>query len=100
VLWGIGANINKRDERRKEINKKTASFVLITIVLMELFLITNRNVNAGWSEMNGTEAGQGYYDIWGFTDNDVFISGCFGTKLYYDGNPQENWYEWPKLQGH
>lgn len=80
--------------------KKTKSFALIILVLIGLFLITNRNANAGWSEMNGTEAGQGYYDIWGFSANDVFISGMFGTKMHYDGNPQENWYKWPVLQGH
>ena len=74
--------------------------VLASIILISSLIMVSGNANAGWSEMNGTTPGDGYYDVWGTSATDVFISGCTGTRMHYDGNPQETWHEWPGIQGH
>ena len=81
--------------------KKTMKLNLVIFILMPVLLVFSNNVNAGWTHMNGTwEDGDGLYDVWGTSANDVFLSGCFGTRMHYDGNPEETWYEWPEIQGH
>ena len=75
---------------------------LIFILLIPLLIVFSKSVDASWTLMNGDGFAppDGYFDIWAYSDTDVFLSGCTGTRMHYDGNPQETWYEWPEIQGH
>ena len=82
-------------------NKKLSlKQVIVSIFLMLFLTMVSENINAGWSQMDGTVSRDGYFDIWGTSPTDVFVSGCLGTRMHYDGNTEEIWYEWPKMQGH
>lgn len=80
--------------------RKKTKLNLVVFILMLFLLVFSKNVNAGWTLMNGTTSGDGYYDIWAHSETEVFLSGCFGTRMHYDGNSDEMWSEWPEIQGH
>ena len=82
--------------------KKNAIKLNIVIFILMLFLaVFSKNVNAGWTSMKGTwEATDGLYDVWAYSPTEVFLSGCLGTRMHYDGNSEETWFEWPENQGH
>ncbi len=82
-------------------NRKLSLKQVLAFIILILSLITaSENAYAVWSEMNGVTPGDGYFDIWGTSATDVFIAGCTGTRMHYDGNPEETWLEWPAIQGH
>ena len=81
--------------------QKKMKLNLAIFMLMLFLLVFSNNVNAGWTSMNGTwEATDGLYDVWAYSPTEVFISACLGTRMHYDGNPEETWFEWPEIQGH
>ena len=81
--------------------KQIVRLYLVIFLLMPLLVVFSKNVNAGWTSMNGAwEFDDGLYDVWAYSPTEVFLSGCFGTRMHYDGNLEETWYEWPEIQGH